>query len=103
MPWTVAAPLSALAERDVVRAECGGQTLALYRLGDEYFATSDTCPHMGASVSEGCVVDGFIECPLHFALFDIRTGVADGAVTARSLRTFATRVIDGQIHVDLDA
>jgi nitrite reductase/ring-hydroxylating ferredoxin subunit len=103
MAWTFAAPLAELAGRDVIGVDCQGQRLALYRLDGEYFATTDTCPHVGASVSQGCVVEGFIECPLHYALFDIRTGAADGAVTTKPLRTFATRVVDGEIHVDLDA
>ena len=42
----------------------------------------------------GPVVDGYIECPVHYALFDIRTGHADGAITSQPLRTFPTRVED---------
>lgn len=103
MAWTFAAPLSQLAGRDVLGVVCEGRRLALYRLGDDYFATTDTCPHAGAAVSEGCVVEGFIECPLHYALFDIRTGAADGGVTTKTLKTFATRVVGDEIHVDLDA
>jgi len=103
MPWTFVAPLSALAGREIIGAVCHGQRLALYRLNDGYFATSDSCPHQGAAVSEGCVVDGLVECPRHFALFDIRTGAADGGVTTTGLRTFATKVVNDEIHVDLDA
>ncbi len=102
MAWTFAARVSALDQREVVAAECGGRHLALYRLHDGYYATSDTCPHQGASLSDGCVVEGFIECPLHFALFDIRTGAADGGMTTTAVRTFPTRVDNGEIHVDLD-
>ena len=102
MTWAVAAPLAAFGEQEVIGVECGGRRLALYRLPDGYFATSETCPHAGAPLSRGCVVDGFIECPLHFALFDIRTGAADGAVTATGLKTFRTKIEHGAIHVDLD-
>ncbi len=102
MAWTCAAKVSALDQREVVAAECGGRRLAIYRLGAAYFATSDTCPHQGGSLSDGCVVDGFIECPLHFALFDIRTGAPDGSVTAAAVRTFPTRVENDEIHVDID-
>ncbi len=102
MAWAFAANVSALDEREVVAAECGGRRLAIYRVGSAYFATSDTCPHQGGLLSDGCVVDGFIECPVHFALFDIRTGAADGSVTASAVRTFPARVENGEIHVDLD-
>jgi nitrite reductase/ring-hydroxylating ferredoxin subunit len=101
MPWTYAATLSELAAREVIGIGCEGRRLALYRLDDEVFATSDVCPHQGASLADGCVVQGFIECPLHFALFDIRTGEADGAMTTRAVRTYPTRVKHGAIYVDL--
>jgi nitrite reductase/ring-hydroxylating ferredoxin subunit len=85
----------------VIGVECGGHRVALYRLADGVFATTDTCPHLGASLSEGCVVEGFIECPHHHALFDIRTGVADGGVTDRPIQTLPTRVERGEVYVDL--
>jgi nitrite reductase/ring-hydroxylating ferredoxin subunit len=101
MPWTYAATSAALSGRDVIGVECAGRRLALYRLEDGVFATSDICPHQGASLAQGCVVQGFIECPLHFALFDIRTGEADGGMTTRAVRTYPTRVEHGTIYVNL--
>ena len=103
MAWTFAAVAGAIGERGVLGVDCGGRRLALYRLGSEYFASSEACPHHGAPLSRGCVVDGFIECPVHFSLFDIRTGAAEGGVTTCALETFPTRVEHGEIHVDLDA
>jgi nitrite reductase/ring-hydroxylating ferredoxin subunit len=103
MSWTYAAKRSELAGRDCIGVECGGQRLALYRLGDGIYATSDICPHQGAPLSQGCVVDGYVECPLHFALFDIRTGAADGGVTTRSVRTLPTRLDEHDIYVDISA
>jgi nitrite reductase/ring-hydroxylating ferredoxin subunit len=101
MPWTYAATTAALSGRDAIAVEVEGRRVALYRLDDGVFATSDVCPHQGASLAQGCVVQGFIECPLHFALFDIRTGDADGAITTRAVRTYPARVEHGTIYVDL--
>lgn len=103
MAWTFAATRAAFGDRDVIGVVCGGRRVALYRLQGEYFATSDVCPHQGAALSEGCVVEGFIECPLHFALFDIRSGAADGGVTTTGVRTFATKVEGDGIHIEIDA
>jgi nitrite reductase/ring-hydroxylating ferredoxin subunit len=99
--WTWAAKLSAFDGRDVLGVDCQGRRLALYRLGDGVFASTDGCPHHGAPLSHGCVIDGHIECPVHYALFDIRTGVPDGAVTTRQLRTVATRIEQDDIYVDV--
>jgi nitrite reductase/ring-hydroxylating ferredoxin subunit len=102
MTWTYAADCGALKEAHVIGVECAGRRLAVFRLDGDYFVTSDLCPHQGGSLSQGCVVENFIECPVHFALFDIRTGEADGGVTTKSVKTYATKVEDGRIYVDLD-
>src|SRR5688572_33176053 len=101
MPWTPVARCDALAQGDVRAVDCNGAHLALYRLEDGIFATSAVCPHLGGSLAAGTVVNGYIECPVHYALFDIRTGSADGAITSQPLRTFPTKVEDDVIHVDL--
>jgi nitrite reductase/ring-hydroxylating ferredoxin subunit len=103
MAWTPAARRSAFDASPVIGAVCDGHRVAVYRLDGEYFATSDICPHAGGALSSGCVVDRFIECPVHYALFDIRTGAPDGAVTARHVKTYHTRVVGDEILVDLDA
>jgi nitrite reductase/ring-hydroxylating ferredoxin subunit len=101
MGWVRAAALADFAGRDVLGVRCGGHRLAIYALPDGYHATSDVCPHMGAPLSRGCVVDAFVECPMHHALFDIRTGVSDGAVTAQNVRTFPVKVEGADLYVDL--
>jgi nitrite reductase/ring-hydroxylating ferredoxin subunit len=101
MSWTAAATCAQFGDRDVIAVECAGRRLALYRWDGRIYATSDVCPHQGASLSDGCLVSGYIECPVHFALFDIRTGESDGSVTTSRVPTFATKVEDGVVYVDL--
>lgn len=101
MAWEYAADRSALAGRDLVAATCGDRRLVLYALADGIFATADACPHQGAPLSAGCVVQGYVECPVHRALFDIRTGAPDGAVTARPVRTYPVKVEGDDIYVDV--
>ena len=102
MAWTMATPCTALSDRSVIGVLCGGQRLAIYKLRDGYFATRDACPHQGSALSEGCVVENYIECPSHHALFDIRTGAADGSITSIPLKTYPARVENEHIYVDLD-
>lgn len=103
MTWVRAAARSALAARGVIGVDVAGRRVALYRLDGGVFATSDICPHAGLPLSAGCIVEGHIECPGHRALFDIRTGAADGSVTARALATFPVKIEDDEIFVDLPA
>jgi nitrite reductase/ring-hydroxylating ferredoxin subunit len=102
MPWTFAANISDIGERGILGVDLGGHRVALYRLGHHYFATSDACPHQGAPLSSGCIVEHFVECAAHFALFDIRTGAAEGGPTLTAVKTFPTRVESDELHVDID-
>ena len=103
MPWVRAAARAVLDGKNVVGVRCGGHRLALYALGDSVYATSDACPHLSAMLSYGCVVQGYIECPMHHALFDIRTGQSDGSVTDKNVQTFPVKVEGGDIYVEMPA
>ncbi|MBB5890961.1 bifunctional 3-phenylpropionate/cinnamic acid dioxygenase ferredoxin subunit [Kutzneria kofuensis] len=52
--------------------------IAVFNDNGEYFALNDTCTHARASLSEGWVEDGQVECPLHSGAFCLRTGEALG-------------------------
>lgn len=101
MAWHHAADVADLADRDVVGREVAGRLVALYRLGDAYFATDDLCTHAFARLSRGEVVDGYIECPAHFALFEIRTGKATGGQANCDLATYPVRVVGTMIEVEI--
>ncbi len=59
-----------------VRIEKDGESICVARIGDEVFAIGDTCSHSDASLSEGDITDYKIECWLHGAEFDLRSGEA---------------------------
>jgi len=69
-------PLASLVAGKPVKLEKSGRTICVTRVGDEIFAIDDTCSHSDASLSEGEVTDFKIECWLHGAEFDLRTGEA---------------------------
>jgi 3-phenylpropionate/trans-cinnamate dioxygenase ferredoxin subunit len=48
--------------------------VAVFNEGEEYFALDDTCTHETASLAEGWVEDGCVECPLHAAKFCLGDG-----------------------------
>lgn len=68
--------LSELTPGKARKIEVEGQPVCLARVGDEVFAIGDTCSHSDASLSEGDITDFRIECWLHGAEFDLRTGEA---------------------------
>ncbi|HST47221.1 bifunctional 3-phenylpropionate/cinnamic acid dioxygenase ferredoxin subunit [Jatrophihabitans sp.] len=66
----------------------------------QVFAVDDTCTHEKASLSEGLLEGCFVECFLHNARFDLRTGEPDEDGPAdRPLRTHQVAVVDGDIYL----
>ncbi len=102
MPWRPLADLADFAERNVIGVEHGARKLAIYRLEDGVYATTDLCPHAAARLSAGEVVEGYIECPGHYALFDIRTGQSGGGLATGDLITYPARLDGTKIYVLLD-
>jgi 3-phenylpropionate/trans-cinnamate dioxygenase ferredoxin subunit len=99
MPWIDVANRADLDGQEVIGLQHDGLSIALYRLEGEYFATDNICTHQFAFLSEGCVVDGCIECPLHQGMFDIRTGKAQGGLVKVDIKTYPIRIEGGRIHV----
>lgn len=100
MAWVFAANESELGDQ-VTGIVVEGQHIALYRLDSEVFATSDVCTHQFALLSDGFVEDGCIECPLHAAQFDIKTGKVISGPALTSIATYPVRREDGKLLIDL--
>lgn len=79
------------------------KSIALYRLGERVFATSNVCTHEEAWLSEGYVDGDCIECPLHGAIFHIPTGEVRGGPVDKGIETYAVRVDGEEVFVDVDA
>ncbi|MFJ6753056.1 MULTISPECIES: bifunctional 3-phenylpropionate/cinnamic acid dioxygenase ferredoxin subunit [unclassified Streptomyces] len=91
-----------LPEGESVRIEIDDTTPAIavfHAEGGGFYALDDTCSHQDASLSEGFVEGCFVECPLHAALFDLRTGAPTCLPARRAVRTHEVDVLDGMIHV----
>jgi 3-phenylpropionate/trans-cinnamate dioxygenase ferredoxin subunit len=95
--------------------KAGNETVVLYHLEDGFFATERSCTHTFAPLERGKIVDGdTVQCPLHRARFDIRTGevkqwanfppgiqLLNVARGEKALRTFPVTVQDGAVFVDV--
>ncbi|MEU8957148.1 bifunctional 3-phenylpropionate/cinnamic acid dioxygenase ferredoxin subunit [Streptomyces sp. NPDC048518] len=75
--------------------------VAVFNADGELFAIDDTCSHQDASLSEGWLEGCQVECPLHAASFDLRTGRPTCLPARRPVRTHQVYVEDGVILVRL--
>jgi 3-phenylpropionate/trans-cinnamate dioxygenase ferredoxin subunit len=76
-----------------------GVAVAVFRSERDVFAIANTCSHAEASLCEGDVFDGEVECPLHGAAFDIATGKALTLPATKPVATYRTEVRDGEVFV----
>ncbi|MCA3329754.1 MAG: non-heme iron oxygenase ferredoxin subunit [Roseomonas sp.] len=79
----------------------GETQIAIIRLADGIFAVNDVCSHEYALLSEGFCEDGKLECPLHQACFDIRTGKALSAPASIAIATYPVKCEGGDVFVML--
>ena len=64
-----------------------------------YYALRDSCGHRGAPLSRGRLAGHEIECPLHFAHFDVRTGTLVSGPASADVVTYEVWVEQGTVYV----
>jgi len=97
--WKPACSLSQLSEEQGLSIDLEGHRLALFLVDGSPCAISDLCPHGNARLSEGWVEDGTVECPLHQARFDLRTGRVLCGPAKQDAQRFGARVQGGEVMV----
>jgi anthranilate 1,2-dioxygenase ferredoxin component len=103
MAWHDIGALAAFEEDAVAAVAVAGVPLAVFRAGDEVFALHDQCSHGYARLSDGYVEDGCVECPLHQAMIDFRTGEPKSPPVTEAIRTYAVRVVGDRVEVEVGA
>jgi nitrite reductase/ring-hydroxylating ferredoxin subunit len=64
-----------------------------------FYALKDACGHRQAPLSKGVLEGHVIECPLHFAQFDVRTGELLSGPIAEPVPTYQVRVEGDTVYV----
>lgn len=69
--------------------------------GAELCAIADLCTHDGGPLGDGTLDGALVECPRHGARFDVRTGAVKALPAVRPVKTYAVKVEDSDILVDV--
>ena len=89
-----------LIEGKPIAIDHNGVAVCVARIGDEVYAVEDTCTHSEASLSEGEISGTKIECWLHGAEFDLRTGEALTPPATVPLKTFSVKRNGNQVVIN---
>lgn len=76
------------------RVVVDGEDLVIVRDGDNVYALEDRCSHAEVALSDGDVSGCEIECYLHGATFDARTGEATSLPATEPVRTYPVTIED---------
>jgi 3-phenylpropionate/trans-cinnamate dioxygenase ferredoxin subunit len=94
----------------------GERELLLARVGDDFYAADNRCPHMGGDLSAGKLEKTVITCPRHHSRFDLTDGhlvnwtdwsgvmlsMAKLFKSPRPIKTYKVKVAEGKVMVESD-
>jgi nitrite reductase/ring-hydroxylating ferredoxin subunit len=64
-----------------------------------FHALRDSCGHAGAPLSTGTLLGYVVECPLHYACFDVRTGKLLSGPVSADVATYEVLVEGDTVYV----
>ena len=99
--WFKALDRDELADGRVKPVTCEHFTVCMTRVGDDYGALDNRCPHQGGPLGEGSIEKGLLRCPWHGWDYDPLTGKAPGFDDG--VESFPVEVRDDGIYVGFPA
>ena len=76
--------------------------VALCNVDGEFHAFEDVCTHQFAYLSEGGLEGDRIKCPLHGALFDVKTGQPKSLPAVKPVPLHEVKVEGGNVYVAMN-
>lgn len=93
--------LDSIVEGKPVKLTKNGKDVCVARVGNEVFAIEDNCSHQDAALSEGEQNGYKIECWLHSAEFDLRSGEALTPPASAPVKTYPVSVDGNNVVVEI--
>lgn len=92
---------SSLAPGQGTEATVGGKAVALFNVGGNFYAISNTCIHRGGPLGQGFLDGQTVTCPWHAWQYDVVTGEN---VVNREMKvaSYSVKIEDGQVLVKVE-
>ena len=81
--------------------EVSGKKIALFNLEGSFYAIDDTCTHRGGPLSEGEIEGEQVTCPLHGAIYNIKSGEVLGPPAPKGVARYNVQVAGTDIEVEV--
>lgn len=92
---------SEIGDQSAKCVEIEGKRVAIFNLGGEFYAIDDTCTHRGGTLSDGSIDGDEIECPLHGAHFNIKTGHVTAPPASDNVTRYNVRLAGDDIEIEV--
>lgn len=83
------------------QVEVQGRSIALFHVGEVFYAIDNTCTHAGGPLAEGTLEGEEVECPWHGARFSIKTGEALTPPAGEPATAYKVQVNGANIEIEL--
>ena len=97
--YTKVASLSELSSGEMKMVTVDEEDILLTNVDGTIHAVSDLCSHADASLSDGYIEEGEVECPLHGSRFNLTTGEALNLPADEPLKVYEIKVEGDDILV----
>jgi nitrite reductase/ring-hydroxylating ferredoxin subunit len=101
--WVEVARADELAVDQMKLLRAGDRRLVLGRTEDGWVAFDDHCTHRGASLADGVLICGTVQCPWHGSQFEARTGRVVAGPAKESIATHEVREEGETVRLRLPA
>jgi NAD(P)H-dependent nitrite reductase small subunit len=83
-----------------IAVQAGRRTIAVFRVGDAFYAIGNTCPHKGASLCDGEVLveEKMVRCPWHHWNWQLTNGRLESD-PRQAVRTYEVAVDGDEVIV----
>jgi nitrite reductase (NADH) small subunit/3-phenylpropionate/trans-cinnamate dioxygenase ferredoxin subunit len=83
-----------------IAVQAGRRVIAVFRVGNEFFAVNNMCPHKGASLCDGEIVieEKIVRCPWHHWSWQLEDGKLQSD-RRQALRTYEVAVDGDEVIV----
>ena len=99
--WFDVCDLTDIPDGGMLQVKHDEKNIVMYHVDEGIFATDNICSHAFALLSEGWLQDGLIECPLHGALFDIKTGEVKRGPAECGVKSYPVKEENGRVFCAL--
>jgi len=79
--------------------EVGDENICVINVEGKYYAIGNVCMHQGGPLADGTLEGYEVECPLHGAKFDIRTGEVTNPPASTPEPAYEVKVEDNNILI----